>query len=252
MNKKEIVLEIENLKFHRDMLSIMLDTEVDPMLKMELKTELRMCLKRIRILKDSLFNDFYRLMPEKFTNVTNGIAHRRWLCQANPRLTSYLKELLGNDKFVYDADNLSKLNDYKNDKDVLNNPKIQMTPQSFKDLKASYKSVLKECSKYLKTDEKQLNDFEKSQKGIVKDIARVLYKDMKVLVECNPMEPGSLSEIISNSRSYTVHLRKSDIKKVGASLSSRIPMKKKDFSPPQQPTIMINSGWSRLTNILKY
>ena len=73
-----------------------------------------------RILKDSLFNDFYRLMPDKFTNVTNGIAHRRWLCQANPRLTSYLKELLGNDKFVYDADNLSKLNDYKNDKDVLN------------------------------------------------------------------------------------------------------------------------------------
>ncbi len=73
-----------------------------------------------QILKDSLFNDFYRLMPDKFTNVTNGIAHRRWLCQANPRLTSYLKELLGNDKFVYDADNLSKLNDYKNDKDVLN------------------------------------------------------------------------------------------------------------------------------------
>ena len=72
-----------------------------------------------QILKDSLFNDFYRLMPDKFTNVTNGIAHRRWLCQANPRLSSYLKELLGNDKFVYDADNLSKLNDYKNDKDVL-------------------------------------------------------------------------------------------------------------------------------------
>ena len=39
-----------------------------------------------QILKDSLFNDFYRLMPDKFTNVTNGIAHRRWLCQANPRL----------------------------------------------------------------------------------------------------------------------------------------------------------------------
>ncbi len=73
-----------------------------------------------QILKDSLFNDFYRLMPDKFTNVTNGIAHRRWLCQANPRLTAYLKELLGNDKFVYDADNLSKLNDYKNDKEVLN------------------------------------------------------------------------------------------------------------------------------------
>ena len=72
-----------------------------------------------QILKDTLFNDFYRLMPDKFTNVTNGIAHRRWLCQANPRLTEYLTELLGNDKFVYDADNLSKLNDFVNDTKVL-------------------------------------------------------------------------------------------------------------------------------------
>ena len=72
-----------------------------------------------KILVDSLFNDFYKLTPEKFTNVTNGIAHRRWLCQANPRLTEYLTELLGSDKFVYDAENLSKLAEYKDDKEVL-------------------------------------------------------------------------------------------------------------------------------------
>ena len=34
------------------------------------------------ILKDDLFHDFYVEEPQKFTNVTNGIAHRRWLCQA--------------------------------------------------------------------------------------------------------------------------------------------------------------------------
>lgn len=72
-----------------------------------------------RILKDSLFNDFYKLMPNKFTNVTNGIAHRRWLCQANPRLADYITELLGDDKFIYDAENLSRLADYKNDAKVL-------------------------------------------------------------------------------------------------------------------------------------
>ena len=72
-----------------------------------------------KILIDSLFKDFYKLTPDKFTNVTNGIAHRRWLCQSNPELTAYLKELLGNDKFVYDAECLSKLMDYKNDKAVL-------------------------------------------------------------------------------------------------------------------------------------
>ena len=71
-----------------------------------------------QILKDSLFREFYALEPEKFTNVTNGIAHRRWLCQANPRLTSMLTDLIGGE-FVYDASNLVKLRDYKDDAAVL-------------------------------------------------------------------------------------------------------------------------------------
>ena len=70
------------------------------------------------ILKDSLFNDYYQMTPEKFTNVTNGIAHRRWLCQANPLLTKYLKELIG-DGFIMDASKLSELRKYEDDKSVL-------------------------------------------------------------------------------------------------------------------------------------
>ncbi len=72
-----------------------------------------------QILKDTLFNDFYRLTPDKFTNITNGIAHRRWLCQANPRLTEYITELLGDDKFVYDAENLSRHTAFKDNDEVL-------------------------------------------------------------------------------------------------------------------------------------
>ena len=41
------------------------------------------------IVKNTVFNDFYKLTPNKFKNVTNGIAHRRWLCQSNPLLTEY-------------------------------------------------------------------------------------------------------------------------------------------------------------------
>ncbi len=70
------------------------------------------------ILKDTVFNDFYRIMPDKFTNVTNGIAHRRWLCQANPKLTAFLTELIG-DGFVRDASELAKLYDYADDSAVL-------------------------------------------------------------------------------------------------------------------------------------
>ena len=119
----------------------------------------------------------------------------------------------------------------------LNNPEIQMSPQSFNELKAEYKSVLKECNNFLKTDEKQFSSYEMSRKDIVKDIARVLFKDMKVLETCNSLEPGSLSEIIGKSRSHTVALKGDDIKKVGGALSSRIPLKtasgKKGFFTPK-------------------
>ncbi len=71
-----------------------------------------------QILKDSVFNDFYTLEPEKFTNVTNGIAHRRWLCQANPRLTGFLTDLIGGE-FVYNGDELLKLREYADDAQVL-------------------------------------------------------------------------------------------------------------------------------------
>ncbi len=70
------------------------------------------------ILKDDLFRDYYGVTPEKFTNVTNGIAHRRWLCQSNPKLTSLITDLIG-DGFISDASELSKLRDFKDDKAVL-------------------------------------------------------------------------------------------------------------------------------------
>ena len=70
------------------------------------------------ILKDTVFHDFYTVTPEKFKNVTNGIAHRRWLCQANPELTEYLTKLIGGD-FATDASALTKLNAYAGDPKVL-------------------------------------------------------------------------------------------------------------------------------------
>ena len=57
------------------------------------------------ILKDTVFHDFYTITPAKFTNVTNGIAFRRWLCQSNPQLTDYLTELIGDD-FIKHSDRL--------------------------------------------------------------------------------------------------------------------------------------------------
>ena len=70
------------------------------------------------IIKQSLFKEYFELTPDKFTNVTNGIAHRRWLCQSNPRLTKLINELIGKG-FIYKADELSKLREFADDKEVL-------------------------------------------------------------------------------------------------------------------------------------
>ena len=47
------------------------------------------------ILVKSIFKDFYAMYPDRFCNVTNGIAHRRWLCYSNPNLASLLDECIG-------------------------------------------------------------------------------------------------------------------------------------------------------------
>lgn len=70
------------------------------------------------ILKDSVFHDFYTVTPNKFKNVTNGIAHRRWLNQSNPGLTNLITDLIG-DSFTTDAFALEGLLAYKNDPAVL-------------------------------------------------------------------------------------------------------------------------------------
>ncbi|MBQ8795634.1 MAG: glycogen/starch/alpha-glucan phosphorylase [Clostridia bacterium] len=70
------------------------------------------------ILKDTVFADFYEDTPDKFTNVTNGIAHRRWLTQANPGLSQFISERIG-EGFKSDASELLKLEKYLNDRTSL-------------------------------------------------------------------------------------------------------------------------------------
>ena len=70
------------------------------------------------IIKNSIFNGFYQLWPDKFTNVTNGIAHRRWLCQSNPELCELLNDCIG-DGYVKNAAELAKFKKFEDDKSVL-------------------------------------------------------------------------------------------------------------------------------------
>ena len=70
------------------------------------------------IIKQDTFHDYFLFAPEKFTNVTNGIAYRRWLLQANPGLTGLLEETIG-PGFERNAAELEKFAKFKNNKKVL-------------------------------------------------------------------------------------------------------------------------------------
>lgn len=71
-----------------------------------------------QILKDEVFRDYCNMHPNAFTNVTNGITYRRWLCQSNPLLSDYIEKLIG-DKFKKDADALKDLTKHADNEAVL-------------------------------------------------------------------------------------------------------------------------------------
>ncbi len=70
------------------------------------------------ILKNTIFHDYYKMTPWKFTNVTNGVVHRRWLSYANPGLDRLLCDCIGSD-FHQSPALLANFEAYSSDEDVL-------------------------------------------------------------------------------------------------------------------------------------
>ena len=69
------------------------------------------------LIKTTIFKDFVTIYgPDKFTNVTNGVTPRRWLNQANPRLSEIIKAKLGGDEFLSDLNLLNQLENFVDDK----------------------------------------------------------------------------------------------------------------------------------------
>lgn len=111
------------------------------------------------ILKESVFSDFYKVTPEKFKNVTNGIAHRRWLNQSNPGLSNLILDLIG-DKFITDASALQGLMKYKDDE-----------------------SVLKQLAKIKKANKVKMTEYIQTNNGIIVDPDSIFDVQVKRLHE---------------------------------------------------------------------
>ena len=67
------------------------------------------------ILKNNTFHDYYTLMPDKFTYITNGITHRRWLMACNTHLRNLITEAIG-DKWYKEPQRLEELMPFADDK----------------------------------------------------------------------------------------------------------------------------------------
>jgi starch phosphorylase len=67
-----------------------------------------------RLLKTTVFKEFYKIFPERFNNKTNGITQRRWLYSANPKLSSLITQVIG-DSWITDLYKTEKLLEFTQD-----------------------------------------------------------------------------------------------------------------------------------------
>lgn len=66
------------------------------------------------ILKEVIFSDFYKMYPDKFVNVTNGVTQRRWLLHANPRLAAFITRRIGKG-WITDFSKMRELSQFAGD-----------------------------------------------------------------------------------------------------------------------------------------
>ncbi|SDA22634.1 starch phosphorylase [Ruminococcus sp. YE71] len=136
------------------------------------------------IIKRETFKDEYAYTPEKFTNVTNGIAYRRWLYQSNEGLTQLLRDTIG-DGFLRDASELAKFREFADDKAVLE----QLTKIKHDNKERFAKYVKNRYGVALNTDSifdvqvKRLHEYKRQQLNALNIIAEYNY------LKANPDAP---------------------------------------------------------------
>ncbi len=128
------------------------------------------------ILKNEVFRDEYTAAPDKFVNVTNGIAYRRWLYQSNPELTELISESISGD-FLKDGSHLTELLKYKDDRQFLN--KLATIKKHNKQNFAKY--VKNETGMVLNTDSifdvqvKRLHEYKRQHLNVLNIVSQYNY-----------------------------------------------------------------------------
>ncbi|KAJ7943370.1 Alpha-1,4 glucan phosphorylase [Quillaja saponaria] len=137
------------------------------------------------IVKEEVFNEFYKLWPEKFQNKTNGVTPRRWIRFCNPDLCKILTKWIGTEDWVTDLKKFAILSKFADTEDL----KLEWKEAKRRN-KIKVASFLKEKTGYLVSPDamfdvqvKRIHEYKRQLMNIMGIVYR--YKRMK---EMNPEE----------------------------------------------------------------
>ena len=154
------------------------------------------------ILKRDVFHDAYARTPDKFTNVTNGIDHRRWLSECNPELDALIRDCCGKDKYLLQPDALKELEQYRDDAGVLS----RLGQIKADNKKAFAAWVARESGVILNTDAlfdvqvKRLHEYKRQQMNAL----YVIYKYMEIKAGKKPQIPITMIFGAKAAPAYTI------------------------------------------------
>ncbi|XP_021997283.1 alpha-1,4 glucan phosphorylase L-2 isozyme, chloroplastic/amyloplastic isoform X1 [Helianthus annuus] len=131
------------------------------------------------IVKNEVFNDFYKLWPKKFQNKTNGVTPRRWISFCNPELSKIITKWTGTDDWVLNTEKIDQLRKFAD------NEELQSEWRKAKRInKEKIVSFLKEKTGYLVSPDamfdvqvKRIHEYKRQLLNILGIVYR--YKKMK-------------------------------------------------------------------------
>ncbi len=151
------------------------------------------------ILKDDTFKEFHQVFPDKLTNVTNGIAHRRWLCQSNPLLMALLEEKIGKG-FEKDLPQIAKFNEFADDPEVLE--KLREIKYANKKRLADYiakaNGITVNCDSIFDIQVKRLHEYKRQMLNVL----HIIYMYRKIKFEGLKPQPKTFIFAAKASKGY--------------------------------------------------
>ncbi|GFP88728.1 alpha-1 4 glucan phosphorylase l-2 isozyme chloroplastic/amyloplastic [Phtheirospermum japonicum] len=175
------------------------------------------------IVINEVFNDFYKLWPEKFQNKTNGVTPRRWIGFCNPDLSKIITKWIGSDDWLINTEKLAELRKFAD------NDELQFEWREAKmNNKKKLVSFLKEKTGYVISPDamfdvqiKRIHEYKRQLMNILGIVYR--YKKMKEMSAWERKEKFAPRVCIFGGKAFATYIQAKRIVKfitdVGATIN---------------------------------